>query len=186
MSSRHRPLRSEYPSAFSPLRPPLRAPRAPATSPCHRLSPRWGSGTSTRRNQHTTPRRARAPPVVSTPRPSLRNSFRDMSSMSRCRPSRPSPAPPVPAIASFATRVVSVAARVWPPRWRARPRTRAVRDVRSDAVVAEVVFSFAYLATQDRRRSEQPCRRPMRKDGTGLAARSEHLCVAVLKLAQPD
>ena len=54
MSSRHRPLRSEHPPVFSPLRPLLRAPRAPVTSPCHHFTPRWGSGTSTRRNQHTT------------------------------------------------------------------------------------------------------------------------------------
>ena len=165
MPSRHRPLRSEY----TPMRTLTgrRFLHAPATtlSPASMSIPSDDSappvvvcivgGRAYPPAETNTPRRARAPPVVFTPRPSLRVFLRDIPSIVQRLPSRLMRATPAFTIIAsssvFASRAVLVAARVWPPRWRARPRTRAVRDVRSDAVVAEVVFSFAYLRIPQRR-----------------------------------
>jgi len=67
-----------------------------------------------------TPRRARTPPVVFTPQPSLRVFLRDMLSIVKCLPSRLMRATPAFTIIAsssvFASRAVLVVARVWRPR----------------------------------------------------------------------
>jgi len=129
-----------------------------------------------------TPRRARTPPVVFAPRPSLRVFLRDIPSIVQRLPSRLVRATPAFTIIAsssvFASRAVLVAARVLRPRWRARSCTRAARDVRSDVAtepIEEFVISRRLFATT----KGMPAR-ASRIDRTDLATRQNIACVACM------
>ena len=131
---------------------------------------------------NTPRRRARAPPVAITPRPSLRVSLKDLSSIAQRLPSRLVRATPAFTIIAsssvFASRAVLVAARVLRPRWRARLCTRAARDVRSDVAtepIEEFVISRRLFAT-----TKGMSARASRIERTDLATRQNIACVACM------